>query len=76
MDFQTYYERLDYILETTEKGRLMSLNQLAKTFSCSERTVKRMIALLRNQGHHIYYHRISKRFVLEESESLVGKNRN
>ncbi|MFZ6011901.1 MAG: HTH domain-containing protein [Bacteroidota bacterium] len=73
MDFQTYYERLEYILETTEKGRLISLNQLAQNFNCSERTVKRMIATLRNRGHHIYYHRHAKRFVLRE-EALEVKS--
>jgi len=66
MDYKTYYERLQYILEITEKGRLLSLSQMAETFDCSERTVKRMIAMLREQGHPIYYDRNIGKFTIKE----------
>ena len=66
MDYQTYFERLEYILEAAEKGRIGSLGQLANHFECSERTIKRMIATLRSQGHAISYDRNVRRFVLQE----------
>jgi len=55
MDYQTYTENLNYLLEMVEKGRMTSLQQAADKFECSKSTVKRMLKTLREQGHEVYY---------------------
>ncbi|MBL0743892.1 HTH domain-containing protein [Chryseolinea lacunae] len=55
MDFRTYAERLDYLKELVLKNRLPSPQTLANKFECSERTVRRMINMLRDQGLDIRY---------------------
>ena len=57
MDYLTYTERLNYLLEMIEKGQLLSLKQASEKFECSERTIQRMINELRGQGYHIKYSR-------------------
>ena len=68
MDYLSYEKRLEYLLELIEKNRLRSLAQVAKSFSCSTRTVKRMIAHLRETGHDIQYDRLEKKYYLKKSE--------
>jgi len=53
MDYLTYSERLNYLLEMIEKGQLLSLKQASVKFGCSESTIKRMLQTIRKQGHHI-----------------------
>ena len=53
MDYLTYSERLNYLLEMIEKGQLLSLKQASEKFGCSESTIKRMLQTIRKQGHHI-----------------------
>ncbi|HVX00183.1 MAG TPA: HTH domain-containing protein [Candidatus Babeliaceae bacterium] len=67
MDFRTYENRLSYILELIEKQRLRSIGDVAKRFECSNRTVKRMLTHLREQGHDIQYDRLQKKFILKKS---------
>ena len=55
MDYLTYSQRLNYLLEMIDKGQVMSLKDVSKKFSCSERTVKRMIKTLRELGHCVHY---------------------
>jgi len=62
MNYVEKKQRMDYLLELIEKGRCLSLSQIADKFECSERTVKRMIAQLRNQGYDIRYCHYSKKF--------------
>ena len=57
---------MEYLLEMIEKGRCVSLWQIADKFEVSRRTVKRMIAELREEGHSIKYCRITGKFCLEE----------
>ncbi|QDH79118.1 HTH domain-containing protein [Echinicola soli] len=66
MRFIERKEKLDYLLELIEKGRCISLSQVANNFEVSRRTVKRMIAELRDQGYKISYCKVSMRFFLNE----------
>jgi len=66
MDYLTYTEKIDYLLEMIEKGRLTSLQQATEIFNCSQSTIKRMLNLLRGKGHLIYYCRTIKKFVLKK----------
>jgi predicted DNA-binding transcriptional regulator YafY len=68
MDYLSYEKRLEYILEQIEKNRFRSLTQAAKSFSCSTRTIKRMIAHLRETGHDIQYDRLEKKYYIKKEE--------
>mgnify|MGYP001550947088 FL=1 len=68
MDYLSYEKRLEYILELIGKNRFRSLAHIAKNFSCSTRTVKRMIAHLRETGHHIQYDRLEKKYFIKKEE--------
>lgn len=69
MDYETYLEKTNYLLEMSIKGRLISLGQAANKFGCATRTISRMLARLRRQGHPIHYDRALRRFVLKEEKS-------
>jgi len=66
MDYRSYEKRLEYILELIRKNRFRSLEATAKRFECSTRTMKRMIAHLRDQGNLIAYDRLQKKYILKE----------
>lgn len=66
MDYLLYEKRLEYIFELLEKNRFRSLGQVAKNFSCSTRTIKRMIAHLRETGHDIRYDRLEKKYFIKK----------
>jgi len=66
MRFLERKKRMDYLLEMIEKGRCMSLDQVASNFKCSKRTVKRFISDLREECHVIAYSKQSKRFFLKK----------
>ncbi len=66
MNYLTYTERLNYLLEMIEKERLTSLQQAAEKFDCSKRTIIRMLNALREQGHDIYYCKITRKYFLEK----------
>ena len=66
MDYRSYERRLEYILELIEKNRFRSLETVAKNFSCSTRTVKRMLAHLRENGHVIEYDRLEKKYLIKK----------
>lgn len=68
MDYLSYEKRLEYILELIEKNRFRSLSQVAKSFSCSTRTIKRMIAHLRGTGHDIKFNRLEKKYFIKKEE--------
>ena len=65
MDYKTYEERLKYLLETAEKGRLMSRQQMADKFSCSVETIQRMLNHLRENGHDIQFSKALKKYQLK-----------
>jgi len=65
MDYYTYSERLNYLLELIEKNRLISPKQIAESFDCSEKTIRRMINCLRLKGYSIKYCRKEMKYILE-----------
>lgn len=65
MDYLTYTERLEYLFEMIEKGRLLSLKQASEKFNCSKRTVKRMLKALRNKGFSIKYCKKTGKYFIE-----------
>jgi biotin operon repressor len=65
MDYLTYSEKLDYLLEMTRKGRFTSLQQASDKYNCSISTIKRMLNILRIKGYNIKYSRDEKKFYLK-----------
>lgn len=64
MTFLEHKERLEHLLELIRKGRCFALRDIASKFECSKRTVKRMLATLRDEGYDITYCQSSRRFYL------------
>jgi len=62
MKYITYQKRLDYLKELIEKSQLKSPQQAAEKFDCSERTIRRMIKTLCDQGIHIEYCKKIRRY--------------
>ncbi len=65
MDYLTYSEKLNYLLEMISKGRLLSLKQASEKFECSKRTIKRMIKVLRDKGYRINYCKKTGKYFIE-----------
>lgn len=65
MKFIERKKKMEYLLEMIEKDRCISLKQTAEKFECSERTVRRMITDLKEEGHEINYCRSSQKFCIE-----------
>ncbi len=63
MRFIERKKRLAYLIDLVDKGRLLSLKAIADKFECSDRTVKRLLADLREEGYHIIYCRRRKKFI-------------
>ncbi|MGF7079045.1 DeoR family transcriptional regulator [Mucilaginibacter sp. UYCu711] len=68
MDYRSYEKRLDYILELISKNRFRSIDAAAQRFSCSTRTIKRMLNHLREKGHNIAYDRQQKKYFVKDKE--------
>ncbi len=67
MNFLDYFERLDYLLEMIEKGRVSSPKQIAQKFDCCNKTARNMINNLRDEGYKIEYSRgLRKYFIKNE----------
>ncbi len=69
MRFIDRKRRIEYLLEMIKRGRCLSLSQIADSFDCSERTVKRLISEIREEGNDIRYCRKQKKFI-EEPERI------
>jgi len=65
MDYLTYTEKLNYLLELVKNEQVFSIKQISKKYNCSESTVKRMLRTLRIQGHQIKYCKKVKRYFIE-----------
>ena len=63
MNLKEKKEKLIYLLELIEKGRCTSLSEMAKRFDCSKRTIKRMVAILREEGNNIRYCQKNRKFI-------------
>jgi biotin operon repressor len=64
MDYKTYRQRLEYLKELIETGRLSSPNDLTKKFDCNERTLRKMINDLRDSGIEIKYSRKNLKYYI------------
>jgi biotin operon repressor len=67
MDFITYSERLDYLLELIYKGNTSSPKQIAQKFGCCEKTARNMVNSLRQKGYPIKYDRQTAKYFIENS---------
>ena len=65
MRFIERKQKIEYLLEIIKKGRCISLEQVALKFECSSRTIKRMIAELREEGYEIKYCRVQRKYCIE-----------
>jgi predicted DNA-binding transcriptional regulator YafY len=66
MNYLTYSKRMAYLLEIIDKGRLSSPNDLVDQFNCTEKTIRNMIASLREQGYPIRYSKKELKYVLDQ----------
>ncbi len=62
MNYIDYHSKICYLKENISKGRVSSLSEMADKFECSERTVKRMLSNLREQGFNVQYCRKLNKF--------------
>jgi len=65
MNYLTYSEKKNYLLEMIKNERLFSMKQASEKFNCSKSTIKRMLYVLRFQGYSINYCRKSKKYLLK-----------
>jgi predicted DNA-binding transcriptional regulator YafY len=63
MSYQSYTEKLKYLLWLIEK-KSGNAKELSEKLEVSERTVKRMIAHLKDQDYNISYNRNQKCYVI------------
>jgi len=66
MDFITYAARLEYLIDLARKNNIPSPHILGKKFECSERTVRRMINVLRDKGFAIRYNAKKQKYSCTE----------
>lgn len=66
MNFKAYQNRLNHLLDLIEKDSVHSPIQMAKQFSCNEKTVRDMINVFREQGFEIVYSRNAKKYLLKK----------
>jgi biotin operon repressor len=64
MDFKTHSKQLSYLFEMIQKEQVSSPHQIGAKFNCSERTIRRMINTLREEGHDIRYCKRSEKYLL------------
>ncbi len=65
MDYITYSERLDYLLDLIKNEKLSSPREVADKFDCSEKTVRNMINCLLEKGFEIYNCKRNKKYYLK-----------
>jgi DeoR/GlpR family transcriptional regulator of sugar metabolism len=66
MTFNERKEKLSYLLYLLEHNRLCALDCVAEKLNCSEKTIRRMLNDLRNEGYIIGYDRLNKKYFLEK----------
>jgi len=64
MGFIGRKRKLGHLLIMIKNGGCISLAQSAETFSCSKRTIRRMLVDLRDEGHNIRYSKTMRKFYL------------
>lgn len=65
MDYITYSERLDYLLEMIGKGRICSPKQISDKYDCCDKTARNMINRLREKGYEIEYCKTTYKYFLK-----------
>lgn len=65
MNYIDYSKRLKYLLELIQKDSNLTLYELASKFECSEKTIRNMINVLRENGYNIKYSKASKKYFIE-----------
>lgn len=65
MDYITFSERLDYLLEMAKKGRISSPKQISQKLNCCDKTARNMINALRRKGYNIGYYRTTAKYFIE-----------
>jgi len=63
MDYLTYSKRIKYLIELIEKGQLESCGQAAEKFGCSERTIRRMLNRIRDEGIEVSYSKTGRYYI-------------
>lgn len=66
MNYVSYSERLDYLLELIQKGAACTPGQIAAKFDCCEKTARNLINSLRDKGFEIDYCRCTKKYFLKK----------
>lgn len=64
-DYLTYSKRLEYLLESIEKGWVNSPKQICEKFSCCDKTARNMINRLREKGCCINYCKVFKKYFIK-----------
>jgi DeoR/GlpR family transcriptional regulator of sugar metabolism len=59
-----YYKRISYLLELIQKDRASSPKDLSTKFNCSEKTIRNMIVVLRNEGYNIKFCKNRYKYIL------------
>jgi len=65
MDYISYSERLDYLLEMIKIKRISSPIEIAQKFNCCDKTARNMINTLRQKGYPIKYNRQTVKYFIE-----------
>ena len=63
--YQSHKRNQAILLEMIEKGRLISRQQAARFFHCSEKTITARLNELKEEGNDIHYSRSVKKFILK-----------
>lgn len=66
MTFKERKKNIDYLIYLLEQNRLCSLDCIAVKLNCSEKTIRRMLNELREDGHIIKYDRLNKKYFFEK----------
>lgn len=66
MDYRDKTKRLEYLKELILKEQATSASDIAMKFGCCERTIRRMIMKLRNEGYPIIYSKKIQKYFLEK----------
>lgn len=70
MNFLEKKYRIMYLRELILKSRCESLDEIAKKFECSRRTVERMIEILNEDGCNIRFCRKEKKYKNFEDDNF------
>lgn len=66
MKYIEYTKRLEYLLELIQKEQLSTPSELALKFTCSEKTIRNMINVLRLNGYKIKYSKGARKYFIQK----------